>query len=783
MGTAQTYWGTSIFHQSTGVTYHFATEVEYGYYWNGDPFVVSGGANVVITKITPEDAPGGRVTHGAMLQPDDNLGNGFDSAAAWYISGNNVDPAATGKNLIIDAATYPGGASLVKAVSLVDLSLTRTQSEIDKFSVLTVVPSTPPEHAFRPPIAGTDKTSHYTLDDLDFSKLQSVALVPGQKPLSDFHFLKEATFVSWWSGQQNLRDFHPTSYHVGYGDYQFDDIILPALLALHSNYTTEEKRDLYAAIVQNGIDLAGGAANGADWSNPGGHSNGLKPVVVFAASALDSAELKEVLATSSAFSEDDQFRYITAQDVGSELFDWGANKVPKIGAVYQDAHVGTPEWIIEEGSRRDPELDAAYRWIMSDNAPITGLVMEMLGNGEGREIWNNEAYFDYAERIRLIHIVNPRVDSAHSANREWMRFLEAYHSTFSDGASIQFRPETPQQLTVSMNGRDLDVVIGGDVFSGSSPVTRVDVRYRTAQEDWNVIQDFGMIGTISGLTGSSVYFVQARYVNDAGEGPWTSNRFEILNQDMVDRLKAEGLVTQAEIDAVGGLARYLNTENYRSHLRNILNGDERYKDLADQVLSGTAILPSTGTLEEEPEAEIDPDPIVYPVVPDLGPADPVLEPAEPSETEPGLGDGEVSLEDVIESGTTPIPVPEDFEDSFESEVIDETPQDEPTPVEVVELPGSTVDSPQVDEPVPSGGKPGRGNDHFPGKGRDKDILVWGKGKGPYTIEGLPATLQSEMENAEEVEDDAPTEGSSDGGDFAWVLAAALVVPLLLAFAR
>jgi hypothetical protein len=40
-----------------------------------------------------------------------------------------------------------------------------------------------------------------------------------------------------------------------------------------------------------------------------------------------------------------------------------------------------------------------------------------------------------------------------------------------------------------------------------------------------------------------------------------------------------------------------------------------------------------------------------------------------------------------------------------------------------------------------------------------------------------------LESVEEVEDEVPTEGSSDGSDFAWLFAAALVVPLLLAFAR
>ena len=217
--------------------------------WNGDIFVVSNGKDIVIESITPESNPLGdaRVMNGAVLQPDNDSFTAFDSSGqpSYYrdyenFEAHNVDPGKTGEPLVIKYSDHPEGASLVKAVSLEDLSEARDRSAIEEFSVLTVVAEAPHEGAFRPPVSGADKTSHYTIDDLDFSKLQNVDILDSQKDISEFDLYKTATFASWTTSGDPARYTHPDKYHDGYGDYQMDAMAY-AFMALHSNYSDAEK--------------------------------------------------------------------------------------------------------------------------------------------------------------------------------------------------------------------------------------------------------------------------------------------------------------------------------------------------------------------------------------------------------------------------------------------------------------------------------------------------------------------------------------------------------------
>jgi hypothetical protein len=679
MGTAETYWGTSIFHEATGVTYHFASPVQYGYYWNGDPFVVAGGQDITITSISPEWSGSGRVMHGTMVQPDNDNPNGFGDGTPYppYDAATNLDPAKTGANLVVDAASYPTGASIVKAVSLEAIT---SVSVIDKFSVLTVVPSTPPADAFRPPVVGTDKTSHYTLDDLDFSKLQSVTPVAGQDPIGNFDWLKDATFVSWYSGSANSRGLHPDSYHAGYNDYQLDDTIVPALMALHSSYTNAEKLDLYAAIVQQGIDYA--AFNNIEgiWLSTSTHVELFPPILATAAVALNSQEIRDALLVPRS----ENFFYVGADDVGVEYFSSTSSLFPSF-ATYQDAQVGMPEWQITSGNP-DPALIAAYRSINSDNVPITALLMEMLGDGEGRAVINNEAYFDYAERMRLIFDANPKALSpTHAQSKEWTAFIDAYHSTYTAGSSTELRPEAPS-VSVSADGANIQVVLNGDVFAGSAPITRVDVRYKAADEGWTIIEDFGMSGSIP-VNQTGLYFVQARLVSSAGEGPWSGNDFTVKNNSLDDILLAEGIVTQEEIDALGGMTRYRLSDLYKEHVRSIWEGRSGFEKLADDLTKGSVVITTAPDIQSDvPDPDIEPDPIIYPLVPDSEPADPVTEPSEPpiieAEAPEEVSEDVIDLEDLIDAeAPTPTPVPEDFDDWQETEVIELTPEDEPTPID------------------------------------------------------------------------------------------------------
>ena len=579
---------TQVTHEATGVTYHFAEPVEVGYYWNGDIFVVNNGKDIVIESITPESNPLGdaRVMNGAVLQPDNDSFTAFDSSGqpGYYrdyenFEAHNVDPGKTGQPLVVKYSDHPGGASLVKAVSLEDLSEARDRSAIEEFSVLTVVAEAPPEGAFRPPVSGTDKTSHYTIDDLDFSKLQNVEILDSQKDISEFDLYKTATFASWTTSGDPARYTHPDKYHDGYGDYQMDAMAY-AFMALHSNYSDAEKADLYAALVQTGIDYAGTVQDGKTWWALGGLNNQIKPFVVLAAVGLNSEELAEAAdPATNAYSEDKQFRYVDEALIGAENFDWGGNKNPKLGEEYQEGQLGAPEWfIVEDGDRADPSLDAAYRWINSNNQPVTALVMEMLGDGEGRAVWNNEAYFDYADRIRNITDIE-LYKALHKPHDAWVDFVGAYADQFSTQPDWVGVPEVVSSLEALPNGAGITVRISGPKYDGGSEIIRTDFRYSADRENWETLEDVPDEFAITDLPENSPLFVQARYVNAVGEGPWTGNSFTTSNKNLVAELLNANLITEETISQNGGAARFTLSEAYKDALRGILDGADNQGEL------------------------------------------------------------------------------------------------------------------------------------------------------------------------------------------------------------
>jgi hypothetical protein len=592
-GRAPTQVGSSIVHTATGVTWTFSAPVEYGFYWNGDPFVVSGGSNVTITAITPTYTTSPRIMHGTVVQPDDARPNGFGDGTSYptYNASLNVDPAKNGP-LVISAATWPTGASVVKSVGLAVFDASKF-TVIDKYSILTIVPSTPPNRAFRPPVIGTDKTSYYTLDDLDFTKLQNVAQVSGQKPITQFAALKEASMVSWYSGSAEVRGLHPAAYRPSYNDEYLNEIVVPALMALHSNYSTAQKQDVLAAIVQQGIDYAAYNNQYNEWLSTSTHVEVFPPIIATAAVALGSPqEFLDALAVTRLAS----FFYVGAGNLGVEYFSNTSSHTPSF-ATYESAHLGMPEWRITP-TQASAGLLASYRGIVSDNTPITALVMEMLGSGEGRTLVNNEAYFDYAERMRLIFAVDPGYLSAgaHVQADEWTAFLDAYHATYSSGPNNPLKPEAPPDITVTRSGSNIDIAVDAEYFPGSTSVTQIDMRYKVAGGSWTTLTNTGLTETVASLA-AGLYFVQARLVSSSGTGPWSENRFNQKNTALSTALLASGYITQAEVDAQPGstqaqrLSAYRATQAYEDKLRAIWDGSASPNTLTTTYVTQTVITP------------------------------------------------------------------------------------------------------------------------------------------------------------------------------------------------
>jgi hypothetical protein len=139
-----------------------------------------------------------------------------------------------------------------------------------------------------------------------------------------------------------MTDFHPEAYHIGYNDDELESMI-GAFMALHSDYSNAEKLNLYAAVVQQGIDFAGNAEVGNIFPANGGHGMFYKPFVVIAASALNASDLANVASTPGVFAEDVHFRYVDANQIDLEIFNFITTQNPRLGYEYQDVQLGLPE--------------------------------------------------------------------------------------------------------------------------------------------------------------------------------------------------------------------------------------------------------------------------------------------------------------------------------------------------------------------------------------------------------------------------------------------------------
>lgn len=596
---APTFTGTSVTHDLTGVVWHFSAPVTYGYYWNGDIFVYNNGGDITITRMEPDSASN---RNGAMIEPHTAQSVGFRQAfddrntnsPSDFDASLNVDPVAASANLVVDFATYPNGASIVKAVS--SATGPDPRSPIEAYSILTIVPEIPEPNAFRPGVPKASKTSPYKLSDSHTSVLKSVPPVTGQPALSTYTYLEKATQVHWTDiGLEPTRRIQPSLYHTQYGDAQLTEIT-NAMMALHTNlYTASEKRDLWATFIQTGLDYAANAEYG-HYMEPGGGINGdHKILVVAAAVALNASAITTIAQTAARWGEDDQFRYITADDVASTHIITDLNRNPMWRNYPETSQIGDPEWF---GNQFVVEADfyVPYRSINADNLPATALCVEMFG---GRAAWGNEAYFDYAERAqKIFEVDNDILSPTYQPTAAWNNWVAAYYDTYSAGPTSLIKPERPRPLTLvaTSGGFAITVPSGTSAFPGSSPITQVDIRYSTDASTWTTVNDTGYTHSVSGLPNSQLYFVQARFRSAAGTGPWVPNIFPQTinldgtnNQDILDALLAASLITQSDIDNAGGGRSYVNSAAGRAEYDKILTGAPGYESVSDSLVAGTVI--------------------------------------------------------------------------------------------------------------------------------------------------------------------------------------------------
>ncbi len=412
-----------------GITWSFAQPCLTGQFCNGDYWVVG---PVSIVEITPHSQDvGGRIINGSMVNPVTvvNGEHGYDSALFHPYEDGRYHPelnVATGISqatpLVLDH-----DKSLISVVSYMGASpaANGSFSQLSTAAVLTVLAAAPPEGAFRPAYAGTDKTVHFTEADLDYGTLGNLPPATGMPDLAQTTAAFERVWLDHMSGWTS-RYMHPIDNMPDYGR-DFTSLYGTGVLTLQTNLTTAQKRLLLIRTVQIGIDFFGNVQAGAFWQGVGGQGSGRKFPIVFAGAVLHDPAMQAIGATNpsgyygpnnpnnrSSFGEDCQTFYVEQTAPGE--FNWGFGG-------YNATYVGLPEW----GNRHTHETNQdnaqwggdPYRRCCTANAWVgQTLSARVMGL---QTIWAHPSYFDYMDRYMQTEAVG-----------DWTRSWEPWQAAMWD---------------------------------------------------------------------------------------------------------------------------------------------------------------------------------------------------------------------------------------------------------------------------------------------------------------------------------------------------------------
>lgn len=380
-----------------GITWTFAQPVRAGQFVNGDWFVI--GPVSIVDMQPPVTVLNGRTLHGAMVDPDPStMTQGYDSDvyAGYYTA---YDPARN-KALNVSPQTplvLGAGHSLVKAISNTDTTLV---PRLRTAAVLTCLSAVPRFGSFRPPYAGTDHTVRFALDQVDWTRLLSLAPAAGAPSLAN----EIPKFQRMWLDQAPLwagRMMHPLENMPDYGRDLAARYAQGALLC-HTNLPLAQKQPLAISLIQIGIDTYGVLQSGGRWPGNGGHGSGRKLMILFAGALLRDPGMLGIGsyvsqrlangATSSYFGEDCQTFVVQQTAPGVINFGYGG---------YTAADIGLPEWGFAHVDAPDRDAKAwdgsPYRGCCTANAwcgdVLCARMMGLMG------AWNHQVLFDYTDRF------------------------------------------------------------------------------------------------------------------------------------------------------------------------------------------------------------------------------------------------------------------------------------------------------------------------------------------------------------------------------------------------
>jgi hypothetical protein len=364
-----------------GVAFTFAEPVRYGRFANGDFWVLG---PLTLVRISP-DFTGGR--HGWEVNPADTSRQGFDARIADF----QEDRVPT---LPYEAAP---GESLVKAVSLAPLGDDDCRPCLKTAAVLTVVGEVPPDRGssvLRPPYFGGQKP-YYDVEALRMDLLPSLDATgepPSLADVTDDFRRPQLDHKVNWTG----RPLHPQDAMPDYGS----DIAsrnAAGALRLMLDEAEADKREPVIHYVQYGVDLYHMMLGGVTWPPGGGHGEGRKLPVTFAAVMLDDSQMQADVSASATQVFGENGGMYHAENADTVLF----------GQTWNTAERYWTNLVFDTGSRTIPD---PYGWIDGGHRPggsyqfcCTALCWKATATAlilmpELRDVWNHELFFDYVYR-------------------------------------------------------------------------------------------------------------------------------------------------------------------------------------------------------------------------------------------------------------------------------------------------------------------------------------------------------------------------------------------------
>lgn len=385
-----------------GITWKFDKLVKSGQFITGDWWVVG---PVTVTGVTPAAGPAAagvttavkknqwgdtslkndaRMRNGSMVVLKAGDAHGYDSRSDTF------DPALS----ITYPYTLEANRSLISTISHTSLPADnfcqnimwakekKCQCVLKAAAVLTCLAEPPPDDAFRPCYAGTEKML-WRAKDLKWDlllKLKPEGQVPSWEEFERYFQRPWLEHLTNWTQQE----INPTENQPNYGR-EHARLVSMASLMLLLDVPQEQKKKLAIGLVQYGIDIAGVGRVGGNWNWGGGHTSGRKWPVVFASLMLNDPKLRE-LPESAVFHEDAQTYYGKGWFGQTALWQMIVHHGPR--APYEEKPP-------EQWEKWD-KTSEGYRICCNAKAWIgTALAAREM---KAIKVWEHDAFFDYCDR-------------------------------------------------------------------------------------------------------------------------------------------------------------------------------------------------------------------------------------------------------------------------------------------------------------------------------------------------------------------------------------------------